>query len=71
MIQKFFCMELLTTGLIIGWFGIVESISSIVSGVVMLENIDTYFDPTKFPDSDPAVIRQGVLFGIAIQSILN
>jgi len=61
MVQKFFCWELLTAGLIIGWLGVLESIPSIVSSALMLANVDTYFDPSKFPDYDPAVMRQVVI----------
>lgn len=62
MVQKFFCWELLTAGLVIGWLGIVESISSVVSNAIVLDNIDVYFDPTKFPDIDPAVIHRSEIY---------
>lgn len=58
MVQKFFCWELITAGLIIGWFGFIESISSVISNAIILDNIDTYFDPAKFPDIDPIVFKR-------------
>jgi len=74
LLEKYFCFELLTTGLIIGWLGLAESLVSSVTGIVMLENIDTYFDPAKYPDIDVKTARALFvnLIGTAIAlNILN
>lgn len=61
MIRNYFCFELLTAGLVVGWLGLVASISSCVSSILMLENVDIYIDPKKFPNIDPRVLRSGEL----------
>lgn len=57
LVQKYFCFELLTTGLIIGWLGLAEALTSTISGIILLDNVDTYFDPTMFPDIDQKTAR--------------
>jgi len=74
LVRKFFCLELLTTGLVIGWFGLIESISSCVSGIVMLENIDVYLNGTTIDDKqnlDPAVVRSILINLIGTNIALN
>ena len=58
LLRKFFCFELLTTGLIVGWLGIVESFTSVVSGFIMVENVDAYINPKYFPDTNPELVRR-------------
>lgn len=56
-IKKYFCFQLLTAGMIIGWYGLAESLISSITGIVMLENVDTYFNPANFPDFDVKTAR--------------
>lgn len=56
-VEKFLCFQLLTGGMIIGWYGLAESLASTISGIVMLENVDTYFAPANFPDFDAKTAR--------------
>lgn len=56
-IEKFFCFQLMTAGMIIGWYGLAESLASSITGIVMLENVDTYFSPANFPDFDAKTAR--------------
>jgi len=66
MVQKFFCWELHTAGVIIGWYGIVRSIAHIVSFAIMLANFEAYFNSEMF--LSPFEIRQVfiILFGINV-----
>lgn len=50
LVRKFFCFDLYTTGLLIGWLGLAESITSCIFSILMLENIDTIIRPEEFPD---------------------
>lgn len=40
-IQKFFCFNLFSAGLIIGWLGLAGSITSLVSSIISLSNVDS------------------------------
>lgn len=71
LLRKFFCFELLTTGLIVGWLGIVESFTSVVSGFIMVENIDVYINPKYFPDTDPELVRRMVINMLGANIALN
>lgn len=57
LIRKFFCFELFTTGLIVGWLGLAESIASCITSILMIENIDTIIKPSDYPDVDPAKLK--------------
>lgn len=50
LVRKFFCFDLYTTGLLIGWLGLAESITSCIFSILMLENIDGIIRPEQFPD---------------------
>lgn len=52
LVEKFFCFDLYTTGLLIGWLGLAESIISCIFSLVMLENVDAMITPENFPDID-------------------
>jgi len=61
MVQKFFCFDLYTTGLLIGWLGLAESITSCIFSILMLENVDTMITPKDFPDVDIVQFRKSVV----------
>lgn len=50
LVRKFFCFDLYTTGLLIGWLGLAESITSCIFSILMLENVETMITPADFPD---------------------
>lgn len=50
MLRNFFCFDLYTTGLLIGWLGLAESITSCIFSILMLENVDTMITPKDFPE---------------------
>lgn len=52
LVRKFFCFDLYTTGLLIGWLGLAESITSCIFSILLLENIDGIIRPEQFPDAN-------------------
>ncbi|XP_055323972.1 uncharacterized protein LOC129578824 [Sitodiplosis mosellana] len=61
MVRKFFCFDLYTTGLLIGWLGLAESITSCIFSILMLENVDTIITTKDFPDVDIVALRKSVV----------
>lgn len=57
LVQKFFCFDLYTTGLLVGWLGLAESITSCIFSILMLENIDGMIRPEDFPTENIQQIR--------------
>lgn len=55
MVRRFFCFDLYTTGLLIGWLGLAESITSCIFAILTLENVDSMITPKEFPDVDDIV----------------
>lgn len=51
-VKKYFCFELLTTGVLVGWLGLAKSISSFISSIVMLVKFDDFFTKDAFPKTD-------------------
>lgn len=49
-VEKFFGFQLPTAGLIVGWYGAVESVAICIVGAMMLANADNYFTPDASPD---------------------
>lgn len=50
LMRKYFCFDLYTTGLLIGWLGLAGSITSCISSILMLENVDKIITPANFPN---------------------
>lgn len=59
LVRKFFCFDLFTTGLLFGWLGLAEAITSCITSILMLENIDSTITPEQFPNEDVKHIRTG------------
>lgn len=57
LVQKFFCFDLYTTGLLVGWLGLAESITSCIFSILMLENIEGMIRPEDFPTENIQQIR--------------
>lgn len=52
LVKKYFCFELVTTGLLVGWLGLAESVSSFISSIVLLVKYDDYFTKDNFPNTN-------------------
>lgn len=51
-VKKYFCFELLTAGILVGWIGLAKSISGCISSTVMLAKFDDFFTEDMFPHMD-------------------
>lgn len=58
-IKKYFCFELLTAGLVIGWLGLVKSATTAASLVTMLVDPDYYISYMDYPSVPPMMLRSG------------
>lgn len=41
-VRKYFCFELVTAGILVGWLGVIESIFSSIGSIIMLMRYETY-----------------------------
>lgn len=52
LVKKYFCFELLTTGMVVGWFGLAESIGWFITSIMILVKYDQLFNPDNYPNTD-------------------
>ncbi|XP_031618156.1 uncharacterized protein LOC116337618 [Contarinia nasturtii] len=71
MVQKFFCFDLYTTGLLIGWLGLAESITSCIFSILMIENIDSLVTPKNFPNEDINSLRHSFVIVLGTYIAFN
>lgn len=65
-LRRYFCFELSTTGLIVGWFWLVQALLSIVTSILLLSNIDYYITAKNLPDMDLSQARSGKILKLFI-----
>lgn len=57
-IRKYFCFNLFTAGLVVGWIGLAGSIIQCIWNILVLENIDSVVTPQNIPNAtDIASVR--------------
>lgn len=56
-IKKYFCFELLTAGLVVGWLGLVKSATTTASLITMLIDPDYYISYDSFSSIPPMTVR--------------
>lgn len=57
--KKYFCFELLTAGLVVGWLGLVKSATTSASLITMLVDPDYYISYKDYPSLSPMTLRSG------------
>lgn len=63
-IKKYFCFELLTAGLVVGWLGMVKSATTTASLITMLIDPDYYISYDSFSSLPPMTVRSSKFFFI-------
>lgn len=63
-VKKYFCFELLTAGILVGWVGLARSISSCISSIVMMVKFDDIFTDDTFPHTDVDKMHPSESFSI-------
>lgn len=57
-VEKFFCFNLYSAGIILGWFGFGGSLMNIVTNVMILSNVDYYMKQQSIlSDFTPEEVR--------------
>lgn len=58
-IRKYFCFNLFTAGLVVGWIGLAVSIYQCILNILLLENTDSVVTPQNVPNAtDISTVRE-------------